>query len=284
MTIVHVYNGHVGQSQMPALSIVEGDILQSPRVRRAMVHNSDLWPGGIVPYTTAAAQATFTPSSPLAWPVARKRLALSMAAFQMLTFVENATHPQLSITAAGPHCYAHVGRPTPGTVHILNLNVNSSTCWEVRTVIHELGHAVGLYHEQSRPDRNTYLDVHSVTPQSPLYRTLDRRNLPYDFASVMHYPLPSIDATLTAAGTARVAAQNMRHTIGYAGGLSPLDVRGLEALYGSSSPPTTTLVPPNHAILLIILGLCLCSLFIIGMAVHRYRSHKYTPLHTQPFL
>ena len=265
---------------MPALSIVEGDILQSPRLRRAMVHDTGLWPDGIVPYTTAAAQATFAATSPHAWPVARGRLALAMAAFQMLTFVENATHPQLSITAAGPHCYAHIGRPTPGTVHALNLNVNSTACWEIGTVIHELGHAVGLYHEQSRPDRDVYLNVHSVTPQSPLYRTLDRRNLPYDFASVMHYPLANIDATLTPAGAARVAAQSMYYTIGHASGLSPLDVRGLEALYGSHATPGTTIAPANYVLRWGIVGLIsLCILAAVAYAVaYPRRPREYAPL------
>jgi len=32
-------------------------------------------------------------------------------------------------------------------------------CDERKIIIHELGHTIGLYHEQNRPDRNKYIKV-----------------------------------------------------------------------------------------------------------------------------
>lgn len=65
------------------------------------------------------------------------------------------------------------------------------------TVIHELGHTVGLVHEMERADRDMYIDViyDNINPASvgnfdttamknmtyKLYRT------PYDYKSIMHY-------------------------------------------------------------------------------------------------
>ncbi len=60
---------------------------------------------------------------------------------------------------------------------------------------HEIGHALGLYHEQSRPDRNNYVTVvtSNIDPTSLFnFNMIDTAlistyNIPYDYGSVMHY-------------------------------------------------------------------------------------------------
>jgi hypothetical protein len=63
-------------------------------------------------------------------------------------------------------------------------------------VIHEIGHAVGLFHEQSRADRDTYVtfycnnlsDCSMAINFDKLLLTKAARTGPYDYDSVMHYP------------------------------------------------------------------------------------------------
>ncbi|MEZ4361533.1 MAG: M12 family metallopeptidase [Kofleriaceae bacterium] len=61
------------------------------------------------------------------------------------------------------------------------------------TIRHEVLHAVGLSHEQSRPDRDLFIEVHEeciLSDQLPQFAPKAEARMvgPYDFTSIMHYP------------------------------------------------------------------------------------------------
>lgn len=73
----------------------------------------------------------------------------------------------------------------------------TDTCWSRRVIVHEMGHALGLLHEQVRSDRDAFLSVvdeDDMASRCPTQFTVNwgiqdaPKFTAYDFASVMHYP------------------------------------------------------------------------------------------------
>jgi hypothetical protein len=78
----------------------------------------------------------------------------------------------------------------------------ADTC-TVGNIIHELGHTIGLWHEQSRADRNKFIKIVMTNVVPGLAHNFNQHILDgidlntYDFGSIMHYPAVAfpIDAT-----------------------------------------------------------------------------------------
>ena len=126
--------------------------------------------------------------------------------------------------------------------------VDGSIACAVATLLHEMGHVVGLYHEQSRPDRATYVNVLYANvikaSRSNFDQIYDNAQVvgSYNYASVMHYiPFafsrnggPTIESIPPGIG--------LSNTVGYNTG----DVDTVRRIYGFI-PSTVTIAsnPPG---------------------------------------
>ncbi|KAI5711616.1 hypothetical protein M8J76_000574 [Diaphorina citri] len=136
----------------------------------------------------------------------------------------------------GKSCSSNVGF-TGKKVSYVNLGKN---CFVMGTVQHETLHALGFWHEQARPDRDRFVDIHYELIKKGSEINFKKRNfkeattldLPYDFGSIMHYSRfafsrDSKSPTITPKKTLNVQADKMGQRIN----ISKMDIAKLNTLY-----------------------------------------------------
>jgi len=102
---------------------------------------------------------------------------------------ENAdTHPDFVSFEDQGGCFSSVGRQ--GGKQVISLGEGCT----IGNAIHEIGHTLGLWHEQSRADRAQFVAVHLENVMPGLEHNFDQHVMDgtdlgnYDYGSIMHYP------------------------------------------------------------------------------------------------
>ncbi|XP_070542993.1 zinc metalloproteinase nas-12-like isoform X2 [Ptychodera flava] len=159
----------------------EGDIYETRRETRNARHSTELrWENAVVPYVI---DNNFTPPM-------KDIIHEAFNHFRARTcvrFVERTNEEDYLIFVPLGGCWSFIGRR--GGPQKLSL---AGDCDTLGTVIHEIMHALGFQHEQSRADRDDFVtilwkniaaeDIHNFGKYE-----IDTLGAPYDFKSVMHY-------------------------------------------------------------------------------------------------
>ncbi|XP_055005184.1 meprin A subunit alpha-like isoform X2 [Boleophthalmus pectinirostris] len=137
-------------------------------------------------------------------------------------------------------CFSSVGDQQNG--QILSLGAG---CDHKAIVEHELLHALGFYHEQSRTDRDDYVDIWLDQVTDGLQHNFNKynddfitdQNTPYDYESVMHYRPFSFNKN-ESIPTITTKIPEFYYVIGQYRDFSELDTRRLNRMYNCSGPLT----------------------------------------------
>ncbi|XP_033106655.1 uncharacterized protein LOC117108667 [Anneissia japonica] len=156
-----------------------------PNARKAISDLSRRWPNKLVYYsiTSGSEPDRINIKQALAnWSN------MTCLRFEEVPSGSNISHIQV---IKGRGCYSKVGFVDEVPQ---NLSIGQG-CSGVGTIMHEFGHALGFFHEQSRPDRDEHIRVNYTNIISGYERQFQKyptsrittENVPYDVGSIMHY-------------------------------------------------------------------------------------------------
>ncbi len=223
------------------LALVEGDILLGPvkeleqgREAVAIAGDRYRWPGNVIPYE-------LDPNLPNP-----ERIRAAIEAWEKATPLrfkpheDEADYVSILRSTTSSTCNSFVGRI--GGRQSINLGDGCTT----GNTIHELGHTIGLWHTQSRIDRNQHLRVLYENIDKAQWDQYDQQLLsgvdigPFDYGSIMLYPMT---------GFTRNTRNSMMTIppgipIGQRTALSMQDILAVRALYGEPGKGVTLSTVP----------------------------------------
>ncbi|OWF44984.1 Protein SpAN [Mizuhopecten yessoensis] len=151
----------------------------------------------------------------------------------------------------GNGCRSRVGRNlrNQGGTRSQDLTL-APRCRITRIATHEFLHVIGLFHEQSRPDRSQFVNIfmRNVEPGKRgnfrrLSRlTVDSRGLPYDYRSIMHYSNRAFsrNGRFTIVPRPRANRNQFLNRIGRSTEMSRNDAEVIRRMYSCPSSPNTS--------------------------------------------
>jgi len=234
--------------EMENPNLFGGDMILSPDQKKA-IHDDKVsygsiigkrWPNAVIPYTISSSLGS----------QARRAIQLAIAdytKFTCLKWVPRKGERDYVNFYRGGGCSSAVGRQGGR----MDLSLGSG-CEDKGTAIHEMGHSIGLYHEQNRPDRDNYIKIHKSNVQQGLYYNfqkeynVDSLGTPYDLRSIMHYSSTAFTRNYRYK-TITTIDQSKQYLIDHGDRIfdfSPTDIKQINLMYNCKGTTVPT-APPD---------------------------------------
>jgi len=204
----------------------------------SILASSRIWPNGIVPVTLSA-NTTEAGRAAVIAAIADWETKTSVRFIQRTNETD---YIEFVSTGPGNTCSSLLGRA--GGRQPINYAGTGQGC-----LVHEIGHAMGLNHEQNRNDRDEHVNIDFTNVagnfQSQFSKATSSTDVgPYDFGSVMHYGPFTFAQSLSRPVITAIDPDIGLEDIGGVFVLSPIDVLGIE--FGASASTTSTAANISH--------------------------------------
>lgn len=154
-----------------------------------------LWPGAVIPFEI---DTRTYPVNQQGREIISQAIDCWRRANTGFVFVSRTTEPDYVIFGEDEGvCHSHVGRKPGGGPQYIRCDLDGTgmpagQVFDVASIIHEIGHVIGLHHEQSRRDRDRHVQIvpQKIEPSSRHNFSIAPNSRPhgsYDYDSIMHY-------------------------------------------------------------------------------------------------
>ena len=216
-----------GDIILQSLSKLHTSVARNPQALILLRLGGSTWANGLIPFK-------LSPDLPLATKLAALDAMDILQRNTHVIFIELTSgnrklYPNyiVFVPVAGDHCSSFVGQQ--GGEQEIKL---SARCNSMRTT-HELGHALGLWHEQSRADRDNYIKIlweninedYRYNFSQHLSDSVDFAE--YDYQSIMHYTAYAFSKN----GKRTIEPLQENIYIGQRDNLSKKDIIAINAMY-----------------------------------------------------
>jgi hypothetical protein len=234
-----IHEGDINLGPAEKVARTREEALGGPRPdglrRGSVIDGGAFWSNGSVPYEISG---SFTAAQRATIEAGMAHVATSAAGVSFVPRTGWWQSSYVRFELHGSNCNSAVGRS--GGEQIINLTAGCAGHQGV--VAHEILHALGMWHEQSRCDRDNYVTIHSENIESNMDHNFDRKcpasgwfwsvggidHLSYDEGSIMHYGTHAFSAN----GQPTISSKRgMDWAMGQLSGLSLVDAGTLNRIY-----------------------------------------------------